>query len=137
MKKSSKAVYYLYSFILSAAVMLASTAILAFLLLKSGMGNGLVGVSAAAAAFVSALVGSVYSGKATNNPYGALVSGGILLGVLTCISLGMARSEYSIPFAVPLCCAAGGIIPFIALSKASSNSGKKVKKLIKRRRSLN
>ncbi len=136
MKRTSNFVHYLYSFILSAAVMLLCTAVFAYILLKSGMGNGLVGISAAAAAFIAALAGSVYAGKATKNPYSALVSGGLLLGLLVCVSLGMTRSEYGIPFAVPICCAGGGIIPFFALSKKKTDGGKRVKKLLKHRRGI-
>lgn len=134
MKKTSDTLYFVYAFLISAAVMLTFTAIAALILLKSGMGNALVGASAALAAFIAALAGSIYSGKATNNPYSALISGGIFLGALALISLGASDSRFSIPFAVPLACIAGGVIPFIALSKASKSSSSKVKKVIKRRR---
>lgn len=136
MKKSSNALNFIYAFLLSAGIMLISAVVLAFILLKSGMGNELVGFAAAISVFVASLAGSIYSGRTTNNPYSCLISGGIFLAVLALIGLGTSGSQYSIPFAVPLACIAGGVLPFIALSKSKKSTSKQVKRAIKRRKSF-
>lgn len=134
MKNSANIKKFLYSVLITISSLAALTVTLAFLLYKSDMGNDLVGLSAAGAAFVSTLAGSYYYGKSTGNPYSSLISAAFVLAILTFISLGTSKSEYSLPFTVPVCCAAGGVAPFFALSKSPKKSAKKIKRLKKLRR---
>ena len=128
--KTGTVLSFVVSFLIFAAVTAASSFLLAFVSYKSGA-YGTAGAMAGIAVLCGSFCGSLFAKKNASVSSAALLSAGIFLSFLVILSLLTRRSSESVPFLVPVCCAAGGILPHFMPEKPSASHN--VRKILKRR----